>query len=165
MSRSAYVRSLGVDQLELLRPPRPSLLVLPVLIAAAFAAGLWFTSGNTSVVVLFFAAIVVPLTAVKAVRAAVSKRHVLVRSSGRLLLNGEPLEAARVELRVIKHWLLRRPHRYALSLWALIGRGEQLDVALGEYPSVLEASQLSGQMEEFLERAKHRATGRAPTGD
>ena len=165
MSRSAYVRTLGADQLELLRPSRPSRLILPVLIAAVFGAGIWFTNGNVSISVLFMAGIVVPLLTVKAVRAAVAKRHVLVRGPGRLLLDGEPLEAARVELRVIKHWLLRRPHRYALSLWALIGRGEQVDVELGQYTSVLEASQLSGQMEEFLERARQRTPGRAPTGD
>ena len=139
--------------------------MVPVFITAAFGAGIWFTSGNLAISVLFMAAIVVPLVTVKAIRAAVAKRHVLVRSPGRLLLDGEPLEAARIELRVIKHWLLRRPHRYALSLWALIGRGEQLDVELGQYSSMLEASQLSGQMEEFLERARQRAPGRAPTGD
>ncbi len=136
-----------------------------MLITAAFGAGFWFTTGNIAVTVLFLAGVVVPLVTVKALRAAVAKRHVLVRSPGRLLLDGEPLEAARVELRVIKHWLLRRPHRYALSLWALVGRGEQIDVELGQYPSMLEASQLSGQMEEFLERARQRAPGRAPTGD
>lgn len=139
--------------------------MLPVLLLGVFAAGLWFTTGNVAVSVLFLAGIVVPLTTVKAIRAAVSRRHVLVRSTGRLLLDGEPLEAARIELRVVKHWLLRRPQKYALSLWALIGRGEQVDVELGSYGSMLDASQLSGQMEEFLERARQRATGRAPTGD
>jgi hypothetical protein len=165
MGRSAYVRSLGADQLELIRPARPSRLVFPLLLAATFATGLWFSAGSIALAMGVVAIVLLPLVTVKAVRAAVSKRHVLVRQPGRLLLDGEPLEAARVELRVLKHWLLRRPQRYALSLWALVGRGEQLDVSLGSYASMLEASQLSGQMEEFLERARQRAPGRAPTVD
>jgi hypothetical protein len=111
--------------------------------------------------VLLVGAVLMPIVAVKAIRAAVTQRHILVRAPGRLLLDGEPIEAARIELRVIRHWLLRRPHRYALSLWALVGRGEQVDVELGGYPTMLEASMLSGQMEDFLERARQRAPGRA----
>ncbi|MBL8957125.1 MAG: hypothetical protein JNK82_40505 [Myxococcaceae bacterium] len=138
---------------------------MPVALTAAFVAGLLLTTGGVRLAVGGAAAVILPLLWVKSVRAAVSRRHVLVRSAGRLLLDGEPIEAARIELRVLRHWLLRRPQRYALSLWALIGRGEQVDVDLGSYPSMLEASLLSGQMEDFLERAKARAPGRAPTVD
>jgi hypothetical protein len=161
MARSPYVRTLGADQLELLRPARASRLLFPVLLTGAFAAGLWVTNGGLALGVLFIGVVLLPVVTVKAIRAAVTQRHVLVRAPGRLLLDGEPIEAARIELRVIKHWLLRRPHRYALSLWALVGRGEQVDVELGRYPTMLEASLLSGQMEDFLERAKQRAPGRA----
>jgi len=165
MGRSAYVRPLGADQLELVRPLRIFRLFFPVLLSAACVVGVLFSVGGLRLAICAVAAIILPLVWVKSVRAAMARRHVLVRSPGRLLLDGEPLEAARVELRVIRHWLLRRPQRYALSLWALIGRGEQLDIDLGAYPSMLEASLWSGQMEEFLERAKARAPGRASAGD
>ncbi|MBK7859230.1 MAG: hypothetical protein IPJ65_11540 [Archangiaceae bacterium] len=150
------MKPLGPDQLELLRPARPSRLVFPLFLTAVFGAGLWFTGGSIALAVLVLGVCLLPLVTVKAVRASVSKRHVLVRSQARLLLDGEPIEAARIEVRVVKHWLLRRPHRYALSLWALVGRGEQIDVELGQYPTMLEASTVSGQMEDFLERAKQR---------
>lgn len=159
--RSQYVRSLGPDQLELMRPARPGRLVFPALAVAAFCAGVTFTGGGLMIIIGLVGLVLMPLVGIKAVRSAVSRRHVLVRTPGRLLLDGEPIEAARVELRVLKHWLLRRPHRYALSLWALVGRGEQLDIELGHHSTMLEASMLSGQMEEFLERAKQRAAGRA----
>ncbi len=165
MGRGAYVRPLGADQLELVRPLRILRLSLPVLLTSAFVLGALLTAGGVRLALCGVAGVILPLVWVKSVRAAVSRRHVLVRSPGRLLLDGEPLEAARVELRVIRHWLLRRPQRYELSLWALIGRGEQVDVDLGAYASMLEASLSSGQMEEFLERAKVRAPGRAPTVD
>jgi hypothetical protein len=160
-----YVRPLGADQVELFRPARPSRLLAPLVLTVVCGAALWFATGAVALAVLSLGVVILPLAGVKAVRAAMSRRHVLVRSSSRLLLDGEPLDAARVELRVVKHWLLRRPQRYALSLWALIGRGEQLDVELGQYPSILDASTVSGQMEEFLDRARQRAPGRAPTGD
>jgi hypothetical protein len=140
-------------------------LILPSVLTLVFGAALWFASGAIALAVLVVGAVVLPLLGVKSVRSAMARRHVLVRASSRLLLDGEPLDAARVELRVVKHWLLRRPQRFALSLWALIGRGEQVDVELGQYPNILEASTVSGQMEEFLDRARQRAPGRAHTGD
>src|SRR5262245_33270718 len=114
MRRSPYVRTVGVDQVEPFRPARPSRLVLPAVLTAALCATLWFSSGAVALAVLMVGVVALPLASVKSVRAALSRRHVLARSSGRLLLDGEPLDAARVELRVVKHWLLRRPQRFML---------------------------------------------------
>lgn len=94
-------------------------------------------------------------------RALSSSEHTLVRSTGRLLLDGDPLELARVELRVLQLPVLRRPQGYVLSLWVmtLIGPDE---VPLGHYRTLLDASNVSGQLEEFIQRAnlkQHRVIG------
>lgn len=90
-------------------------------------------------------------------RALARTEHTLVRSTGRLLLNGDPLELARVELRVLQLPMLRRPHGYVLSLWVMTLVGPD-EVPLGHYKTLLEASTLSGQLEEFIVRAnlKHQ---------
>jgi hypothetical protein len=166
MRRSAYVHALGADQLELLRPVRPSKLVLPSLFIVAWCAVLLFVNTTpASIALLCVGVVLLPIVMVRSFRQFRARRNVLVRAPGRLLLDGEPLEVARVELRVLKHWLFRTPRGYALSLWALIGRGEPLDIELGRFASMLDASLVSGQMEDFLERAKQRAKGPAPTGD
>jgi hypothetical protein len=141
-------------------------LLLPVILAVAWCGLLfWVTATATQLALVCVGVVLLPLVLVRAFRTARARRNVLVRAPGRLLLDGEPLEVARVELRVLKHWLFRTPRGYALSLWALVGRGEPLDVELGRFSSMLDASLVSGQMEEFLERAKARAKGPAPTGD
>jgi hypothetical protein len=167
MTHGAYVRSLGADQLELSRPARPAQLVFPLLMTGFFATAAWAVGPmtGTGLALLSVAGVLMPLLTVRAFRRFRPRRHVLVRSSSRLLLDGEPLEVARIELRVLKHWLLRRPRGYCLSLWALIGGVESLDLELGRFTDILQASQLSGQMEDFVERARARATGRAPTVD
>lgn len=142
-------------------------MLAPLSLTLAWATVAYFSGlgGPSGFVLLLIGLLFLPVIALRTFRRSVGKRHVLVRASGRVLLDGEPLEVARVELRVVKHWLLRRPQGYALSLWALVGRGDPTDLELGRFSSMLEATSLSGQMEDFLERAKARATGRAPTGD
>jgi hypothetical protein len=140
--------------------------VLPFVLTVAWCGVLVWVSATPTILVLASAGVMVlPLVLVRAFRSARARRNVLVRAPGRLLLDGEPLEVARVELRVLRHWLFRTPRGYGLSLWALVGRGEPVDVELGRFVSMLDASLVSGQMEEFLERARARAKGPAPTGD
>ncbi len=81
-----------------------------------------------------------------------TRHHTLVRSGGRLLLDGDPLELARVELRVTQWPVVKVPTGYALSLWVmtLIGPDE---VPLGQFKTMVEAASISGQLEEFLARA------------
>src|SRR4051794_38476240 len=108
MRRSAYVHALGADQLELLRPPRPLRLVLPFLLICAWCTGLVFLPTSPATVALLCVGVVLlPLAMVPSFRSFRPCRNVLVRGPGRLLLDGEPLEVARIELRVLKHLLFR----------------------------------------------------------
>jgi hypothetical protein len=75
-----------------------------------------------------------------------------------LLLDGEPIDMARVELRLAHHRLSARPPRYRLSLWLVTSAGPR-DVALGSFPTLLEASSAAGQMEEFVQKANLRQPG------
>lgn len=85
-------------------------------------------------------------------RAFRKSERTLVRTNGRLLLDGEPLEMARVELRVLKMPITRVPTGYALSLWVMTASGPE-DVPIGHSRTLLEASSLSGQLEDFVQRA------------
>ena len=88
-------------------------------------------------------------------RALRGRQHALVRAGSRLLLDGEPLELARVELRVTVTPVMRRPTGYALSLWVMTSVGPD-EVPLGRYRTLLEASTVSGALEEFVQRANMR---------
>jgi hypothetical protein len=88
-------------------------------------------------------------------RAMRVRAHTLVRSSGRLLLDGDPLELARVELRVTQLPLVKVPTGYALSLWVMTLVGPD-EVPLGRYRTLLEASLVSGALEDFVQRANVR---------
>jgi hypothetical protein len=105
-------------------------------------------------------AALVPLGVVLS-RALARRQHALVRTSGRLLLDGEPLELARVELRVTVTPLMRMPTGYALSLWVMTSVGPD-EVPLGRYRTLLEASTVSGSLEDFVQRANVR-THRHPS--
>jgi hypothetical protein len=85
-------------------------------------------------------------------RALRPRQQTLVRASGRLLLDGEPLELARVELRVKVTPLLKVPTGYALSLWVMTSVGPAV-VPLGHYRTLLEAAAISGMLEDFVQRA------------
>ena len=115
---------------------------LPVLDLSS-AAGL-FT--------VFLYSALFPVISVALVRLARKQERTLVRASSRLLLDGEPLEMARVELRVIKMPITRVPTGYALSLWVMTASGPE-DVPIGRFSTLLEASALSGQLEDFVQRA------------
>lgn len=93
-----------------------------------------------------------PVIAVALVRLARTQERTLVRANTRLLLDGEPLEMARVELRVLKMPITRVPTGYALSLWVMTASGPE-DVPIGRFATLLEASALSGQLEDFVQRA------------
>jgi len=96
--------------------------------------------------------VLMPMVGVALSRFARTTERSLVRSNGRLLLDGEPLELARVELRVLKMPLTRVPTGYALSLWVMTASGPE-DVPIGNSRTLLEASALSGQLEDFVARA------------
>lgn len=96
--------------------------------------------------------VIFPILAVALMRLAKTQERTLVRSTSRLLLDGEPLEMARVELRVLKMPITRVPTGYALSLWVMTASGPE-DVPIGRFATLIEASNLSGQLEDFVQRA------------
>ncbi len=96
--------------------------------------------------------------AVVALRAGRKATWTLVRSQGRLLVDGEPLELARVELRVQQMPLTRVPTGYTLSLWMMTASGP-IDVPLGAYKTLIEASSISGLVEDFVQRANVKQPG------
>lgn len=96
--------------------------------------------------------VIFPILAVALMRLAKTKERTLVRATSRLLLDGEPLEMARVELRVLKMPITRVPTGYALSLWVMTASGPE-DVPIGRFSTLIDASNLSGQLEDFVQRA------------
>jgi hypothetical protein len=96
--------------------------------------------------------VILPVLAVALLRWGRTQERTLVRANGRLLLDGEPLEMARVELRVIKMPITRVPTGYLLSVWVMTASGPE-DVPIGRFATLLEASALSGQLEDFVQRA------------
>lgn len=96
--------------------------------------------------------VVFPLLVIALLRLARTQERTLVRANNRLLLDGEPLELARVELRVLKMPITRVPTGYALSLWVMTASGPE-DVPIGRFATLIEASNLSGQLEDFVQRA------------
>lgn len=108
------------------------------------------TPGGVLTLVLYFG--LLPVIGVALVRLARKQERTLVRANNRLLLDGEPLDMARVELRVMKMPITRVPTGYALSLWVMTASGPE-DVPIGRFTTLLEASALSGQLEDFVQRA------------
>lgn len=127
------------------------------LLGASFAACLGLLlaidrDSGVGLVVYLLDLALLPTLGVFFSRAFKRSERTLVRTNGRLLLDGEPLELARVELRVLKMPITRVPTGYALSLWVMTASGPE-DVPIGHSRTLLEASTLSGQLEEFVQRA------------
>lgn len=109
-------------------------------------------SSGSGLFTLFLDAVLFPVIVVALLRLGKTQERTLVRANSRLLLDGEPLEMARVELRVLKMPITRVPTGYALSLWVMTASGPE-DVPIGRFATLLEASALSGQLEDFVQRA------------
>ncbi|MDX2012164.1 MAG: hypothetical protein SFW67_18360 [Myxococcaceae bacterium] len=102
-----------------------------------------------------------PLMAVLSVvmaRAVRPATWTLVRTQGRLLIDGEPLEMARVELRVDQMPVTKVPTGYTLSLWVMTASGP-VDIPLGAYRTLIDASLVSGTVEDFVQRANVKQPG------
>lgn len=145
--------------------PRPDCLSIEVggdlrrvlawlLAPLAFAAALLLVEEGTaaSLALLTLGALTLPALGVRLLRLARTREHSLVRTPGRLLLDGDPLEMARVELRVRQMPITRVPTGYDLSLWVMTLSGPD-DVPLGSYRTLLDASRVSGLLEDFVQRA------------
>ncbi len=131
-----------------------SMLVTWGLVFVALAALVFFVDRDTGpgFLVWMLGVAVLPVIGVALRRLGHASERTLVRANGRLLLDGEPLELARVELRVVKMPITRVPTGYALSLWVMTAAGPE-DVPIGNSRTLIEASALSGQLEDFVQRA------------
>ena len=81
----------------------------------------------------------------------------LSHRQGAVLVDQEPLEAARVETRVVVTFFTQDPKGYSLSLWVLFTEGGSRDVELGRFRTLLEVSQASWTIEAFLATASIRS--------
>lgn len=121
----------------------------------------WLTLDSVpGVMTWVFALTTFPFAAVSFSRAMKRSTYVVVRTPGRLFLNGEPLEMARVELRVRQWPFTSRPRGYDLSLWVMTSIGPD-DLSLGFFTTLMKASNVSGAIEDFVQRANVKSTGRA----
>lgn len=146
------------DELLLARRGRPAVFARCVGLALGLALAMAWVGfeGPSGFLVAGLAFVGAPLLGVQGARALRRSRHLLVRRAGKLWLDGDALELARVELRLLQRPLLRSPAGYELSLWALSVTGDPLELRLDRFSSMLGAAQVSGQLEEFLERARER---------
>lgn len=96
-------------------------------------------------------AVVAPVAVIALRRAATRRVRTLVRAQGRLLLDGEPLELARVELRVRRWPFTKTPRGYSLSLWVMTASGPE-DLPVGDFVTMLDATARSGTLEDFVQR-------------
>ena len=129
--------------------------------SAVLSLMFWLTLESVPGVMMWVVAVMtLPLLGVACVRALRRANYVVVRTPGRLFLNGEPLEMARVELRVRQWPFTSRPRGYDLSLWVMTSVGPA-DLALGHFPTLMKASAVSGAIEDFVQRANVKSTGRA----
>ena len=157
-----------------LTQPRPDSLVIDEgrdwrragMMGAGSALWLTLTSQfapetGASVWLSLLGAVVLPVAAVLLLRSLRRRVLSVVRTPGRLLLDGEPLELARVELRVTHVPVIKTPTGYSLSLWVMTATGPE-DVSLGHFESMLEASRVAGHLEDFIARATNRQPGRTP---
>ncbi|GEM_PF-3483469 len=74
----------------------------------------------------------------------------LTANDGTVRVDGEPLESARVESRVLMTFLTRQTKCYSLSLWVMFTDGESRTVELGRFRTMLEVSNAAGTIEGFL---------------
>ncbi len=157
-----------------LTQPRPDCLLIDEgrdwkrAVALLAGAATWLglatlisAESGASVVYSLTGFVVLPAVTIWVRRALRQRMLSVVRTPGRLMLDGEPLELARVELRVTHLPILKTPTGYALSLWVMTASGP-IDVALGHFTSMFDASRVSGQLEEFIARATNRQPGRTP---
>lgn len=128
-----------------------------VLLASTVLALVDLSSG-AGLLLIALAASVISALAIVMARAAKIATWTLVRTQGRLLVDGEPLELARVELRVAQMPITRVPTGYTLSLWLMSTAGP-IDIPLGTYRTLIEASGVSGTVEDFVQRANVKQPG------
>jgi hypothetical protein len=128
------------------------------VLATATSLALVDLSTGVGLLLIALSASLISVLAIVMARAAKVATWTLVRTQGRLLVDGEPLELARVELRVAQMPITRAPAGYTLSLWLMSSAGP-VDIPLGTYRTLIEASGISGTVEDFVQRASVKQPG------
>jgi hypothetical protein len=128
------------------------------LLTGSVSLGLLPLQTAGGLVALVALAPVLAVLSVVMVRSVRPVTWTLVRTQNRLLIDGEPLEMARVELRVEQMPVTKVPTGYTLSLWVMTASGP-VDVPLGRYRTLIDASLVSGTVEDFVQRANVKQPG------
>jgi hypothetical protein len=150
------IQRIAADALDIQRGPR----AMGLLGAAAVLFGwallmAWRGADSRDGLALWVSGlVVVPWVAVRLWRGSRRERHVLVRGNGRLTLDNQPLDVARIETRLVLYPLLKRPRGYAVALWGMEVDGRPVELELGLHRTLMDASRAAGELEEFLELAK-----------
>jgi hypothetical protein len=137
------------DGLEVVTPRSLRLALLTVVLTALVGVELLGELDGFHLAVALVTALPLPFLWVLALRAAANHHVRLKREGGRVFCNGEELEVARIENRVVLS-LFQVPRAYSLSLWGLTVEGRAVEVALGELPDLFASSKMAGTLEDFL---------------
>lgn len=133
-----------------IRPDRERMALWLTTLALIGGLHFWLLAGvSIPLWLLAIDAVALPLIVIRLRRVATRHERTLVRAQGRLLLDGEPLEMARVELRVRKWPFTHVPSSYSLSLWVMTASGPE-DVPVGDFTTMIDATARSGTLEEFV---------------
>ncbi len=150
------IQRISADALDIRRGPglMPAASALAVLSTWVLLL-LWRGAQSQDGLALWVTGLaVVPWVALRLWRGTRAKRHVLVRGAGKLMLDNQPLDVARIETRLVLWPLLRRPRGYVVKLWGMEVDGRPVDLELGVHATLMDASRAAGELEEFLEMAR-----------
>jgi hypothetical protein len=160
---STRIQRISSDALDVRKGPKAaSLLGAVAVLGVWLVLLLWRGPQSRDGLALWVSGLfLIPWTGLRLWRAARQQRHVLVRGSGRLLLDGQPLDVARIETRLVRHPLLRIPRGYSVSLWGMEIDGRPVELELGRHKTLMDASRAAGDLEDFLELARAERPERA----
>jgi hypothetical protein len=153
---SARIQRISADALSVRRGPNwGELFGATALLLVWAAILLWRGVESRDGLALWIAgAFLVPWCSLRLWRGAKQRRNVLVRGQGRLLLDGQPLDVARIETRLVRYPIFRLPRGYTVSLWGMEIDGRPVELQLGRHETLMEASRAAGELEDFLELAR-----------
>jgi hypothetical protein len=137
------------DGLEVVSPRSLKLLLVVSVYTALAALNFATSTDSLHLAVAVITSLPLPVLWVMALRKAQSHRVRLRREGQRVFCNGDELEVARIENRVVLS-LLKVPRAYSLSLWGLTIEGKAVEVQLGELPDLFASSKMAGTLEDFI---------------
>lgn len=161
--RGVELQQVSDETLKICRRRAPVAAIVPLLAMATWIAAIFAVGPFYGMILLGVGLGTLPWVLPLINRAIRPFEVTLTRSAQSVSLDQQPLEAARVETRVLSTWITRSPCGYSLSLWVLYVEGGNADVGLGRFRSLLEASQAAGTIEAFLANASITSSSPALT--